>query len=179
MLARTVSGGLDGVKGFLVDVEAFLGKGMIGFDIVGLPSTAVKESRDRIRAALINAGYDWPMKKLTINLAPADVKKEGTSLELAIAAALLAAQNPEEYTALDQTLLLGELTLHGELAPVRGVLSMVLAARGEECYVCDPARAQRQGGTVLKRYYDLSGRDAQASGGSSDGMEGNPAAGTD
>ncbi len=129
MLARTVSGGLDGVKGFLVDVEAFLGKGMIGFDIVGLPSVAVKESRDRIRAAMINTGYEWPMKKLTINLAPADVKKEGTSLELAIAVALLAAQKPEAYPQLDQTLLLGELTLHGELAPVHGVLSMVLAAR--------------------------------------------------
>ena len=129
MLARTVSGGLEGVNGFLVDVEAFLGKGMIGFDIVGLPSVAVKESRDRIRAAMINTGYEWPMKKLTINLAPADVKKEGTSLELSIAIALLAAQNPEEYADLDQTLLLGELTLHGELAPVRGVLSMVLAAR--------------------------------------------------
>jgi len=129
MLARTVSGGLEGVNGFLVDVEAFLGKGMIGFDIVGLPSVAVKESRDRIRAAMINTGYEWPMKKLTINLAPADVKKEGTSLELAIAVALLAAQEPDEYKELEHTLLLGELTLHGELAPVRGVLSMVLAAR--------------------------------------------------
>ena len=129
MLARTVSGGLEGVKGFLVDVEAFLGKGMIGFDIVGLPSTAVKESRDRIRAALLNTGFEWPMKKLTINLAPADVKKEGTSLELSIAIALLAAQNPQDYMELDETLLLGELTLHGELSPVHGVLSMVLAAR--------------------------------------------------
>ena len=129
MLARTISGGLEGVNGFLVDVEAFLGKGMIGFDIVGLPSAAVKESRDRIRAAILNIGYDWPMKKLTINLAPADVKKEGTSLELSIAIALLAALHPDEYGKLDETLLLGELTLHGELAPVRGVLSMVLAAR--------------------------------------------------
>lgn len=129
MLARTVSGGLDGVNGFLVDVEAFLGKGMIGFDIVGLPSVAVKESRDRIRAAMINTGYEWPLKKLTINLAPADVKKEGTSLELSVAIALLAAQEPDVYRELDQTLLLGELTLHGELAPVHGVLSMVLAAR--------------------------------------------------
>ncbi len=129
MLARVISGGLDGVNGFLVDVEAFLGKGMIGFDIVGLPSIAVKESRDRIRAAMMNTGYEWPMKKLTINLAPADVKKEGTSLELAIAIALLAAQAPDEYKELEHTMLLGELTLHGELAPVKGVLSMVLAAR--------------------------------------------------
>ncbi|HNW85897.1 MAG TPA: YifB family Mg chelatase-like AAA ATPase [Candidatus Limiplasma sp.] len=129
MLARTLSGGLEGIKGFLVDVEACISNGMIGFDIVGLPSIAVKESRDRIRAAITNSGYPWPMKKLTVNLAPADVRKEGTSLELAIAVALLAAQKPDLYPTLNRTLLLGELTLHGELMPIRGVLSMVLAAR--------------------------------------------------
>ncbi len=129
MLAKVVSGGLEGVNGFLVEVEACISNGLIGFDIVGLPSVAVKESRDRIRAALINSGYPWPMKKLTVNLAPADVRKEGTSLELAIAVSLLAAQKPESFHGLQETLLLGELTLHGELMPIRGVLSMVLAAR--------------------------------------------------
>ena len=129
MLARTISGGLEGVNGFLVDVEACINNGMIGFDVVGLPSIAVKESRDRIRAAITNSGFPWPMKKLTVNLAPADVRKEGTSLELAIAISLLAAQKPEQFTTLTDTLLLGELTLHGELLPIRGVLSMVLAAR--------------------------------------------------
>ena len=129
MLAKALSGGLDGVNGILVEVEACIANGMIGFDIVGLPSIAVKESRDRIRAAIVNSGYPWPMKKLTVNLAPADVRKEGTSLELAIAVSLLAAGNPQAYTTLSQTLLLGELTLHGELLPVRGVLSMALAAR--------------------------------------------------
>ena len=151
MLARTISGGLDGVNGFLVDVEAFLGKGMIGFDIVGLPSIAVKESRDRIRAAMINTGYEWPMKKLTINLAPADVKKEGTSLELSIAIALLAAQSPDEYTELDQTLLLGELTLHGELAARarRAFHGACRTRQGREGRRA--ARAQRQGGAVPGR----------------------------
>ena len=129
MLAKTISGGLEGVNGFLVDVEACINNGMIGFDIVGLPSVAVKESRDRIRAALTNSGCPWPMKKLTVNLAPADVRKEGTSLELAIAISLLAAQKPEQYPTLRTTFLLGELTLHGDLMPIRGVLSMVLAAR--------------------------------------------------
>ena len=129
MLARTVSGGLEGVNGFLVDVEACINNGMIGFDIVGLPSVAVKESRDRIRAALTNSGFPWPMKKLTVNLAPADVRKEGTSMELAIAIALLAAQKPDTFPELTRTLLLGELTLHGELMPIRGALSMALAAR--------------------------------------------------
>ncbi len=129
MLAKVLSGGLDGVNGFLVDVEACIANGLIGFDIVGLPSVAVKESRDRIRAAIVNSGFPWPMKKLTVNLAPADVRKEGTSLELGIAVALLAAQRPESFAAMDKTLLLGEVTLHGELLPVRGVLSMALAAR--------------------------------------------------
>jgi len=129
MLARTISGGLEGVNGFLVDVEACINNGMIGFDVVGLPSVAVKESRDRIRAAITNSGFPWPMKKLTVNLAPADIRKEGTSLELAIAISLLEAQKPEQFSMLTETLLLGELTLHGELLPIRGVLSMVLAAR--------------------------------------------------
>ncbi len=129
MLARVLSGGLDGVSGFLVEVEANIAGGLIGFDIVGLPSVAVKESRDRIRAAIVNSGFPWPMKKLTVNLAPADVRKEGTSLELGVAVALLAAQKPDLFPAMDKTLLLGELTLHGELLPVRGVLSMALAAR--------------------------------------------------
>lgn len=129
MLARVISSGLEGVNGFLVDVEACIQNGMIGFDVVGLPSIAVKESRDRIRAAITNSGFPWPMKKLTVNLAPADVRKEGTSLELAIAVSLLAAQNAGAFAGLAGTLLLGELTLHGELLPVRGALSMALAAR--------------------------------------------------
>ncbi len=131
MLAKVVSGGLDGVNGFLVEVEACIANGLVGFDIVGLPSVAVKESRDRIRAAITNSGYPWPMKKLTVNLAPADVRKEGTSLELGIAVALLAAQRPEQFPAPETTLLIGELTLHGELLPVRGALSMALAARAQ------------------------------------------------
>ena len=129
MLARTISCGLEGVGGFMVDVEASLTNGMIGFDIVGLPSMEVKESRDRIRAAIVNSGYEWPFHKLTVNLAPADVRKEGTSLELAIAISLLAAKEPGAFRGLDSTVLLGELTLHGELQPIRGVLSMVIDAR--------------------------------------------------
>ncbi|MCE5342573.1 MAG: YifB family Mg chelatase-like AAA ATPase [Eubacteriales bacterium] len=128
-MAKTISGGLDGVNGFPVEVEACISNGLVGFDVVGLPGLAVKESRDRIRAAIANSGFLWPMKKLTVNLAPADVRKEGTSLELAIAVALLAALKPEDFPALTDTLLLGELSLHGELMPVRGMLSMVLAAR--------------------------------------------------
>ncbi len=128
MLAKTVSCGIEGVSGFLVEVEACLSNGMIGFDIVGLPSVAVKESRDRIRAAIMNSGYAWPFHKLTVNLAPADVRKEGTSLELAIAVAILAAQEPDAFRGLTDTVLMGELTLNGELMPVRGALSMAIHA---------------------------------------------------
>ncbi len=129
MLARTISCGLDGVSGLLVEVEAFLSNGLIGFEIIGLPSAAVRESRDRIRAAVLVSGYPWPMQKVTVNLAPADVKKEGTSFELAIALALLSAGKQAEFPGLESVMLLGELSLEGRLMPVRGALSMAIAAR--------------------------------------------------
>ena len=79
MLAKTLSCGLSGVYGYPVEVEAFISNGMIGFEIVGLPSMAVKESRDRVRAAIAVSGLSFPFGKVTVNLAPADVKKEGTT----------------------------------------------------------------------------------------------------
>ena len=130
MLAHTIGCGLMGVDGFLVDVEAFLSGGMVSFEIVGLPSTAVKESRDRVRAAITVSGHKWPVAKIVVNLAPADLKKEGTGYELAIAMAILAAAEPETpLHGLDSTLLLGELSLQGGLLPVRGALPMAIAAR--------------------------------------------------
>ncbi|MEG0124942.1 MAG: magnesium chelatase domain-containing protein, partial [Clostridia bacterium] len=81
MLAKTISCGLDGVNGYPVEVEVFINTGMLSFEIVGLPSAAVKESRDRIRAAISVSGYDFPFGRVTVNLAPADVKKEGTAFE--------------------------------------------------------------------------------------------------
>ncbi len=129
MLAKTLSCGLSGVQGLLVQVEAFLSNGLVGFEIVGLPSAAVKESRDRIRAALLSSGFPWPFQKVTVNLAPADVRKEGTSFELAIAMALLAAEKPEAYQGLSDTLLLGELSLEGKLMPIHGALGMVITAK--------------------------------------------------
>lgn len=128
MLAHTLSCGLEGVKGFPVEVEAFLSNGLPGFDLVGLPSAAVKESRDRIRAALLVSGFAWPFQKMTVNLAPADIRKEGTSFELAIAVALLAAERPQLYRGLEDTMLLGELSLEGKLMPLRGALGMVITA---------------------------------------------------
>lgn len=130
MLAKTLSCGLNGVYGFPVEVEAFISSGMIGFEIVGLPSAAVKESRDRVRAAISVSGLSFPLGKVTVNLAPADVKKEGTAFELAIAVALLAARSPETYHGLGDTMLLGELALDGRLMSVRGALGMAITAAG-------------------------------------------------
>lgn len=128
VLAKTLSCGLTGVSGYPVEVEAFISNGMIGFEIVGLPSAAVKESRDRIRAAIAVSGYAFPFGKVTVNLAPADVRKEGTAYELAIAIALLSAKEPEKFPGLNDTMLLGELSLQGKLLPVRGALGMAITA---------------------------------------------------
>lgn len=128
MLAKTYACGLNGVNGFLVEVEAFIASGMVSFEIVGLPSAAVKESRDRVRAAIAVSGYQFPFGRVTVNLAPADIKKEGTAFDLAIAIALLSSAKPESFKGLEDTVLLGELSLQGKLMPIRGALGMAITA---------------------------------------------------
>ena len=112
----------------MVDVEVLLSNGLVAFDVVGLPSAAVKESRERIRAAIQVSGYPWILRRMTVNLSPADIRKEGTSFELAIAVAMLAAEKPELFHGLDSTMLLGELSLEGRLMPIRGALGMTITA---------------------------------------------------
>ncbi len=128
MLAKSITCGLDGVHGYLVEVEAYVSGGMVGFEIVGLPSAAVKESRDRVRAAMLNSGYEFPFGRVTVNLAPADVRKEGTSYELAVAAALVSVKSAKPFLHLRDTVLLGELSLEGKLLPIRGALGMAITA---------------------------------------------------
>lgn len=128
MLAKTNACGLNGVNGFPVEVEAFISNGMISFEIVGLPSVSIKESRDRVRAAIAVSGYEFPLGRVTINLVPADIRKDGTAFDLAIAMALLSAKNPERFGNLSDTMLLGELSLQGRLMPVRGALAMAITA---------------------------------------------------
>ena len=128
MLAKSITCGLDGVRGYPVNVEAYISNGLVSFDIVGLPSAAVKESRDRVRAAMLNSGFEFPFGKVTVNLAPADVRKEGTSYELAVAVALISIKSALPFQNLDSTMLLGELSLEGKLLPVRGALGMAITA---------------------------------------------------
>ena len=129
MLARVKSGALQGVDAYLVEVEVDLAPGLPSFTTVGLPEAAVKESKDRVRAALKNSGYKFPGNRITINLAPADVRKEGTGFDLPAAMGILAAQGIIDQDCLEKYLIFGELSLDGRLKPTRGVLSMALATR--------------------------------------------------
>ena len=128
MLARTLCFALQGVDGRPVWVETDVSSGQGNFSMVGLPDAAVRESKDRVSGALRNSGFAMPYGKITINLSPADLKKEGAAFDLPIAVSLIAASRQAALPALDRVLLLGELSLDGTLIPVRGVLSMVIAA---------------------------------------------------
>ena len=130
MLASVQSLGLSGIEGYLVSVEAFTADGLPMFEIVGLPDAAVKESRERVRAAMASCGLAFPVARLTVNLAPADIKKEGPAYDLPIALAILASSGVLDAKALDGTAAVGELSLTGGVVGVRGALSMAIAARG-------------------------------------------------
>ena len=126
------TGGLRGIEGFPVRVEVDLTRGLPAFHLVGLPNTAVRESRERVLAAVRNSGFRLPAGRVTVNLAPADVRKEGSGHDLAIAVAVVAAERARRQAASppgERGLLLGELSLFGEVRPVRGLLAIVLDAR--------------------------------------------------
>ena len=130
MLATIRSLGVKGVGGYGVSVEVFVSNGLVNFDIVGLPDTAVKEARERVRAAIKSNGFKFPVSRVTVNLAPADTKKAGTVYDLPIMLGILAAtgiiKQPRPHAAF-----FGELSLNGELRPVNGALPMAVAAARE------------------------------------------------
>jgi magnesium chelatase family protein len=129
MLARIRSAAVLGIDAYLVEVEVDITNGLPSVATVGLPHGAVKEGRERVTAALVNAGYSFPLKRITINLAPADVRKDGTGFDLPIALGVLAASEQLDGSGLRDQLVIGEVGLEGDLRPVRGALSMTLAAR--------------------------------------------------
>jgi magnesium chelatase family protein len=118
VLARVCSAAVNGIEAYPVEVEVNAGWGDMNIVIVGLPDAAVKESRDRVTTALVNSGYKFPMGRTTINLAPADVKKEGPSFDLPIALGMLAASEQIETDQLDHFVAVGELALTGGVRPV-------------------------------------------------------------
>ena len=128
MVEKTYSMGLYGISAFPVEVEADLSQGLPAFELVGLPDAAVKESRDRVRAAVKNCGFDFPVSRITMNLAPADKRKEGPIYDLPLLISLLKASR-QLACHTDDAVFLGELSLSGELRPIRGVLPMADAAK--------------------------------------------------
>src|SRR5580765_8321360 len=131
MLAKVCSAAVNGIEAYPIEVEVNAGYGDTIIVIVGLPDAAVKESRDRVMTALINSGFTFSFGRTTINLAPADVKKEGPSFDLPIAVGMLAASEQIETDKLDDFVMVGELALNGAVRPVKGVLPIALRAREE------------------------------------------------
>jgi magnesium chelatase family protein len=133
MLSRIRSAAVLGVDAFAVDVEIDIANGLPSFTTVGLPLGAVKEGRERVAAALGNTGYQLPLRRITVNLAPADIQKRGSAFDLPIAIGILTASGQLECNRLERVLLLGELGLEGDLRPIRGALPIALAAKSMGC----------------------------------------------
>ena len=129
MLAKVYSATILGIEARPVEIEVYISRGLPSFSIVGLPDQGVKESKDRVRPAIKNSGFDFPVKKITVNLAPADLKKEGPSFDLPIAIGLLTATKVIRNKHLADYFILGELSLDGSLRPVKGILPTVLKAK--------------------------------------------------
>jgi len=129
VLAHVLSAALHGVGAALVRVEVDVAAGLPAFTTVGLPDSAVRESRERVRSAIRNAGFAFPSDRITVNLAPADLRKEGASFDLPIALGILAATGSLHDGGLGQFAVVGELALDGQIQPVRGTLAVGLACR--------------------------------------------------
>ena len=148
MLARILCSAVIGIEAYIVEVEVDIASGLPAFTTVGLPEAAVKESRERVKSAILNSGYRFPDDRITVNLAPANIKKDGTGFDLPIAVGLLAATHALDPKELGRYLILGELSLDGRVKPVAGSLPMALAARqagyANIIVPCENAREARQ-----------------------------------
>ena len=140
MVSRVTTVAFQGVDAVPVDVQVHITPGLVGFSIVGLPDKAVAESRERVRSALVACGMAMPAKRITVNLAPADLPKEGSHFDLPIALAVMAAMGAISNDSVTGYVVLGELSLDGQLAPVSGVLPAAMMAVGQgEGLICPKA----------------------------------------
>ena len=121
MLSKVLSSTLIGIDGFKITVEVDISQGLPSFDIVGLPDSAVKESKDRVRTAIKNSGINMPVKRITINLAPANIRKEGPAFDLPIAVGILCCIEAIKEDSFKDTMIIGELSLDGSIKPVNGL----------------------------------------------------------
>lgn len=149
MLAKVFSSALIGIDACPIEVEVDIARGLPTFSTVGLPDNAVKESKDRVKAAITNTGYEFPAKRITVNLAPADIKKEGSSFDLPMAVAILAAEGLVKGERIEKFLITGELSLDGRVKPIRGALSIAAAARERGIKgIIVPKENEREGALV-------------------------------
>jgi len=149
VLARVTSASLQGIQAVVVSVEVDVASGLPSFTTVGLPDSTVRESRDRIRAAIHNAGFSFPVDRITVSLAPADLRKEGPAFDLPMAVGILAATGVVKPDLLERAALLGELSLDGRVRPVRGVLPVALLCRQERIpLLMVPAENAREAAVV-------------------------------
>ena len=131
MLAKVNSFSLDGLVGYKVDIEIDINAGLPKVEIIGLPDAAIKESAERVTSSVKNSGYHFPVKRVIVNLAPADTKKEGSLFDLPIAVGVLAASGQVQTTAYKDYVILGELSLDGELRPINGLMAIMISALQE------------------------------------------------
>lgn len=129
---------VSGIQAHIIRVEVDVANGLPVFDIVGLPATAVRESRERVRSAVRNSGYEFPLQRITVNLAPADIKKDGSGLDLAIAMGILAATGQCAESKLKDYVFVGELSLEGVLRPIPGILAMAVSLAGTKLSLIVP-----------------------------------------
>lgn len=129
MLSITKSMALHGLEGFLIDVQVDISAGMPSWDIVGLPDTSVKEAKERVRTAIKNSGYELFSRKIVVNLAPADIKKEGSLFDLPIAVGILTSLDIVYSKNIEDILMIGELSLNGNLNPINGALPICIEAK--------------------------------------------------
>ena len=155
MLAKIYSAAVYGVDAYEVEIEVNEGRGEPKIVIVGLPDAAVKESRDRVTTAIMNSGYRWPRGRTTINLAPADIKKEGPSFDLPIALGMIALNEKVDPEKIERFSFVGELALNGAVRPVKGVLPVALEARRAANVSAHRSGSERARGRNGERHHDL------------------------
>ncbi len=148
MLARVLSASVTGIDATPVEVEVDITRGLPAFSTVGLPDNAVKESRERVRSAVKNSGYAFPAKRITVNLAPADVKKEGTIFDLPVAVGILIAEGIVPKESVEGYFVVGELSLDGSIRPVKGTLPVAVCAHGESRGIIVPAANSEEAALV-------------------------------
>lgn len=158
MYSTVISGGIRGICSYLVQVEVDTAQGLPGFEMVGYLGSEVKEAKERVRVAMKNAGFVLPAGKITVNISPADIPKEGTAYDLPVAVAILGSMEIVPGEALDNILIIGELGLNGELRPVRGVLPIVRKAKAAGFASCIVPKENESEGAVVEgiEVYGLS-----------------------